>query len=170
MPELLLQGKSHPGPAQPKRGDIREAESDGHRWGRLEDKRRFVAEGGEPDDFPDDFLVLHVRGLSLDRIRRMFRQGRREMRDARVGDPEWEIWFEMGADPNVTPQVKVARYRWRVNISELPASARAALRDDGYASVTDAEFVAASEHKAKRVRFDKDHPDGEGAARPEGAG
>ncbi len=167
MAEVLIQWKSHDGPGQLKRGDIRDIGSNTRSWGRREDKRRWVAEGRDPavfDKYYGDYAVVRINGVTPAELRKMHRLGRRAERLSEPGDPEFDRWDADGRNDE-RPKIRVHKFKWRINIGELPARKRDQLRDDRFTTLTAAQFIAASEHKVKRVRFDKSNPDGEGAAR-----
>jgi len=162
MAEILIQWTGHTHhPSAPKRGDIRSVGPNGNDWGTHCDLRLWTAAGNDAADFPDDYAIIQVQGISVPNLMKSHRQA---VRDAVEGDPE----YDPGGDN--TDAVLVHRYVWRVNISELTPAQRSTINTDRYVEIPLARFEEVSEHKVKTVRFDPDDPDGEGAPRLPGAG
>jgi hypothetical protein len=164
MAEMLVQwtGLTH-APSAPKRGDIRYIGPNGNDWGTHCDLRLWLADGRDAADFPDDYAVVQVVGVSVPNLNKLYRQG---LRDAVEGDPE----YDADEPANNIDAVVVHRYAWRMNFSELTPAQRATVTADRYVEIPLAKFQEVSEHKVKIVRFDPDDPEGEGDLRLPGTG
>lgn len=69
MAEVLVRNKNNGTEAGHwRRGDIVTIQPDGHVWGRLETKAAWIASGGAADDWNEDFILLKIPGLSVNRL------------------------------------------------------------------------------------------------------
>ncbi len=185
MAEILIQWKGHPRlPDLPKRGDIRCFGPNDHTWGFEEDYRRWLADGRppflfDPEDpatvggFPLNYAIVRVVGVTVPELNQMYRRGPRGCRPAESGDPGFDTWtpdprFPIGGQ---TPNpVRLHKFRWRINVSELLPPKRRDLQDARFTIISEDAFVDASEERMVHRRFDKTDPDGEGTLRLPGSG
>jgi hypothetical protein len=115
LAEFLFRGKNNgTTPAHWRRGDLVVIREDGHTWGTLETKAAWVAAGHPAADWPGDFYLLKVPGLSVARAERFI-----------------EAWIDNNNDPGGLG----ARAVWRVLISEIPTSIRNILLNTGQLTV-----------------------------------
>jgi len=169
MAELLIQWKGHtlaadgftPTPELPKKGDIRDVGPNGNDWGLRCDKRLWILDGRDPARFPNDYAIVIVSGISVPNLMKLKRRGTRA---AESGD------LQFGAPDLADRFVRLHRYVWRLNISELTPVQRGTINTDRVVTIPKAKFIEVSEHKIKSVIFDENDPDGEGQIRLPGAG
>jgi hypothetical protein len=107
--EILIAGKDSPSRAY-RRGDIVAIVPDGHVWGRYESLQVWIAEGRPAAEYPGEFYILKVPGVSVERLT--------------VYLADWSDTLDLGY-----------RRLWRFLASELTVGLRTQLLDTGFLTV-----------------------------------
>lgn len=162
MAELLIQWTGNTNaPDLPKKGDVRDVGPNGNDWGRMVDKRLWVASGKDPAKFPSTYAIVIVNNISVPNLMKLKRASHRAAVD---GDREFNA-------PDLADRfIRQHKFVWKLNITELTPVQRSTINTERVVTIPEAKFREISEHKVKVVRFDESDPDGEGQIRLPGAG
>jgi hypothetical protein len=109
MAEVLIAGKDSRSRAY-RRGDIVYIAPDGHTWGRRESLAVWVTEGNAAADYPGEFYILKVPGVSVSRLTQYLEK--------------WTDTLDLGY-----------RRLWRFLASELSTNLRNKLLNEGFLTV-----------------------------------
>lgn len=138
MCEILFYAKNntHADSVKDRRGCYKRGmpvciQPDGHTWGRLESKQRWIAEGNTAASWPaqGQFVIIKIPGVTVERVQ--------DFISTQTED-------DTGADTGDT----FRRRRWQVLVDNLPADVRNTLAADGEYTTS----VAQIRNYLKRIR------------------